>query len=311
MKIVALAGGVGGAKLAHGFSKIINTDDFSVIVNTGDDFTHFGLTICPDIDTVCYTLSEKSNPVTGWGRNNESFDVMDALKELNAPDWFLLGDKDLALHLERTRLLWEGQSLTLVTERLRRVLGVHHSILPMTNELVRTFVNTVEHGKIPFQEYFVKYKYLPKTIGFDFIGIEKAFPSPEVLGKLAESDLVILCPSNPFVSINPIISLPGVRNILRGKFIVGVSPIIGGKAVKGPLALMLQDANLPVEPESIIKMYDDFLDIFLIDTNDHHHTRTSEIPSSIIISDAEILLTDISKRIHLAETIINLYEKYK
>ena len=310
MKIVALAGGVGGAKLAHGFSKLLSADEFSVIVNTGDDFNHFGLTICPDIDTVCYTLAEKSNPKTGWGRKNEKFTVIDTLKEFNAPDWFLLGDKDLALHLERTRLLGKGESLTDVTLRISRFLGMKHNVLPMTDDRVRTMVETIEYGFISFQEYFVKHQFQPKTSSFRFDGIKKANPTENVTNVLKQADLVVICPSNPYVSIHPILALPGVREELREKFVIGVSPIICGKALKGPLGLMLTDQNKSIHPESVVGMYKDFLNIFIIDQQDNCENKPHD-SSSIIISKADILLPDIRTRINLAKTIIKLYEKNK
>lgn len=310
MKIVALAGGVGGAKLAHGFSKILATEEFCVIVNTGDDFSHFGLVICPDIDTVCYTLAEKSNHLTGWGRDNEQFTVFDTLKSYNAPDWFLLGDKDLALHLERTRLISDGKTLTEVTAQFCGFLGVSHSVLPMTNDSVRTMVHTIEYNEIPFQEYFVKYKYQPKTSGFRFDGIEEANPTLDVLSSLNNADLIVICPSNPFVSINPILSIHGIREIVKQKIVIGVSPIIGGRAVKGPLGLMLADQDQPIHPKSIAAIYEDILNIFIIDHQDDWEIAPAD-PSSIIISKESILLPDLQSRINLAEKIINLYEKNK
>ena len=307
MKIVALAGGVGGAKLAHGFSKILPPDSFSVIVNTGDDFNHYGLAISPDIDTVCYTLAEESNPATGWGRKGETFNVLNSLRDIKAPDWFMLGDKDLAVHLERTRLLAEGYSLSEITERISRKLGVKHAILPMTDCRVRTIVNTQECGELPFQEYFVKQQFSLKTIGFRFDGIEKAKPTSSVSNHLMQADLIVICPSNPFVSINPIISLPGVREILKQKFVVGVSPIIGGKAVKGPLGRMLEEQRMEVDSQSIIEIYKDFLNVFIIDEMDSIDSHT-ELGFSIMIYKEKILLPDIESRIELASKIIQIYE---
>ena len=311
MKIVALAGGVGGARLAHGFSKILIPNEFTVIVNTGDDFSHFGLYISPDIDTVCYMLADESNPQTGWGRKNESFSVFETLKEFGAPDWFLLGDKDLALHLERTRLLEKGYSLTQITDKIRRFLGIKNHILPMSDDEIRTIVNTVEFGEISFQQYFVKYKFQPKTIGFRFNGIEKAYPTQEVIESLEKADLVVMCPSNPFVSINPILSLPKIRDMLKNKFVIGISPIIGGKAVKGPLGMMLGNDGLPVNPFSVKNMYEDFLNIFIIDKSDGSIVKDYIQPSSIIISTTEILIKNLNAQIQLANKIIDLYEKYK
>ena len=218
MKITALAGGVGGAKLAHGFSKLLSSDEFTVIVNTGDDFEHFGLYISPDLDTVCYTLADWSNLTTEWGRRDETFHVLETIKDLGGPDWFSLGDKDLALHMERTRRLNEGYSLTDVSLELEKEMGILHKILPMCDEKVPTFVNTIEYGEIPFQEYFVLHKFKPTVKGFRFHGIENAKPSKAVLFSLQKADVIVICPSNPFVSINPIISLDGIKEILRKKY---------------------------------------------------------------------------------------------
>ncbi len=308
MKIVALAGGVGGAKLAHGFSRILSSKQFTVIVNTGDDFTHFGLSISPDIDTVCYTLADLSNPATGWGRAEETSNVFRALENFGAPDWFFLGDKDIALHLERTRLLREGLSLTEVTAVLSHKLEIEHPILPMSDQVVRTMVKTSELGVIPFQEYFVKHRFALKTENFIFAGIEKAKPSVEVLSSLKEADMVVICPSNPFVSIDPILRLPGVRDLIRTKFVVAVSPIINEKAVKGPLGQMLRDQDLPVHPISVMKMYRDFLNVFIIDSRDNI-LLNDRWASSIMILKENILLKDIEIKIQLARTIINLYKE--
>lgn len=308
MRITALAGGVGGAKLAHGFSKIMAADDFVVVVNTGDDFQHYGLEISPDLDTVCYMLAEISNPKTGWGRSNETFETFEVLKDFGGPDWFLLGDKDLALNLERTRLLQTGMSLTEVTNEIRKKFGIQHEILPMSDENVRTIVDTQLYGEISFQEYFVKYKFQPKVKSFRFQGIENAKPSDRVINSLINSDLVVLCPSNPFVSINPILSLPGVRDLLCKKFVIGVSPILGGKAVKGPLGKILSEFEMSINPSSIVDLYKDFLNVFLIDNSDTDE-NFSESASSIIIKKEDILIPNINTRIKLAKAIISIYNK--
>lgn len=310
MKITALAGGVGGAKLAHGFSKITNPEDLIVIVNTGDDFRHFGLHISPDIDTVCYTLSDHANLETGWGRREETLNVFRELKAFQAPDWFLLGDKDLALHLLRTQLLGQGKSLTEVTQIISQRLGVLNAILPMTDGSVRTIVDTVEYGELPFQEYFVKHHFQLRTKGFRFEGIENSLPTEAAISALKKADLVVLCPSNPFVSINPILNLQGVKSILKEKFVIAVSPIIGGRAVKGPLGFMFEDYGLPVSGNSVLKIYADFVNVFIIDHGDKVH-EYQDFDSSIIIKQAEILIPTIQKRIDLAKNIAEIYENEK
>ncbi len=308
MKITALAGGVGGAKLAHGFSKLLSSDEFTVIVNTGDDFEHFGLYISPDLDTVCYTLAELSNLSDGWGRRDETFHVFNTIKELGGPDWFLLGDKDLALHMERTRKLNEGHSITEVSLELEKAMGITHKILPMCDEKVSTLVNTIEYGEIPFQEYFVLRKFMPSVKNFRFRGIENAKPSKEVILALQKADVIVICPSNPFVSINPIISLDSVRKILRTKYVVAVSPIIGGKAVKGPLGKMLRELGYSIDSLSILEIYKDFLNCLFIDCTDFTEEMKNK-PSGIIIKPEKIFLPDIIARKKLAKTIIKHIEE--
>jgi len=220
MNLLALAGGVGGAKLADGLAQLLPPEDLTIVVNTGDDFEHFGLYICPDLDTVCYTLAGLANPVTGWGREGETWQTMDNLRRLGAPDWFNLGDRDLATHLERTRRLKQGQPLSQITRDFCAAWGVRHTVLPMSDQPVRTMVDTVEYGELPFQEYFVKYRCEPRVKGFRFAGIESARPAPGVEEALRRADAIILCPSNPWVSIDPILRVlspllveegPGVR----------------------------------------------------------------------------------------------------
>jgi len=308
MKITALAGGVGGAKLAHGFSKLLSSDEFTVIVNTGDDFEHFGLYISPDLDTVCYTIAERSNLTTGWGRRDETFHVLETIKDLGGPDWFSLGDKDLALHMERTRRLNEGYSLTDTSLKLEKEMGILHKILPMCDEKVPTFVNTIEYGEIPFQEYFVLHKFMPTVKGFRFQGIENIKPSQAVILSLQNSDVIVICPSNPFVSINPIISLAGIKEILRNKYVIAVSPIIGGKAVKGPLGKMLRELGYNIHPLSILEIYKDFLDCLYIDHIDFTEEMKDGL-SGIIIKSGKILLPDIVARKKLAENIIKHLEE--
>jgi LPPG:FO 2-phospho-L-lactate transferase len=310
MKITALAGGVGGAKLAHGFSKILNGDEFKVVVNTGDDFEHFGLNISPDLDTVCYTLADISNPITGWGRNNDSFHVLENIQALGGPNWFTLGDKDIAFHLERTRRIKLGQSLTSISLDLEKAIGLNHKILPMCDEKVSTFVKTKEFGEIPFQEYFVKYRCEPTVKGFNFKGIDSAKITTEVEIAIKEADFVVVCPSNPFVSILPIISLSGVKDLLKYKYVVAVSPIIGGAAVKGPLGKMLQELGWDIHPKSILKMYREFLNCFYVDTQDFDQ-KFENHSSSIIIKGENIFLPDIKSRKLLANQIINQYKEIR
>lgn len=248
--VVALAGGVGGAKLAHGLARILLPEKLTVIVNTGDDFEHLGLRICPDLDTVCYTLADLANPETGWGRIGETWHALASMAELGGPTWFRLGDRDLGTHLERTRLLTLGWPLSRITKEFCRAWNVEQSILPVTDDIVPTIVYT-DQGVLPFQEYFVKNKCQPKVKGFEFSNVDEATPAPGVLNSIKESEMVIFCPSNPWVSVDPILAIPGIREELLNLTvpIIAVSPIIAGEAVKGPAAKMY--AEMGIQPSAL------------------------------------------------------------
>jgi LPPG:FO 2-phospho-L-lactate transferase len=267
MMTVALAGGVGGAKLAHGLSQVLPPESLTVVVNTGDDFEHLGLTICPDLDTVTYTLAGLANPEAGWGRSSETWTVLDELRRLGGPDWFRLGDRDLALHLERTRRLRAGQSLTAVTEAVTRGLGVAVRVLPMSDDPVRTMVFTDE-GELAFQDYFVRRRCEPMVRALRFDGAERAAPTAAVRAALAAAERVILCPSNPFLSIDPILALPGMRSALQDKLVIAVTPIVGGQAIKGPAAKLLRELGRDVSAEAVADYYAGLADVFVLDQID-------------------------------------------
>ena len=267
MKVVALAGGVGGAKLAHGLSLNLSPSELTIIVNTGDDFEHLGLHISPDLDTVMYTLAELANPETGWGLAGETWNFLGALERLGGDTWFRLGDRDLATHVERSRRLWAGATLTEVTAALCAALGVGPRILPMTDDMVQTRVQT-RAGELEFQEYFVHQQCRPQVTGFRFAGLESATATDQVLAALASAKLVVFCPSNPFVSLDPILSLPRVRESLASKPVVAVSPIVGGRAIKGPAAKMLAELGLEVSPAAVAGHYAGLLGGFVMDTVD-------------------------------------------
>jgi LPPG:FO 2-phospho-L-lactate transferase len=247
-RIVALAGGVGGAKLAHGLAQILPPENLTVVVNVADDFELYGLTVCPDLDTVMYTLAGIASAETGWGIAGDTFHCLEGLQQLDAPAWFRIGDRDLATHLARTRRLWDGETLTRVTRRLCESFSVRQRILPCTDDLLRTIVETAE-GDMEFQEYFVRRKCGPAVRGFRWRGLDAALPTREFLAALDEADAIVLCPSNPFVSLGPILALPGVRERVASGFSAAVSPIIGGRAVKGPLADMFR--GLGREPTAL------------------------------------------------------------
>ena len=258
MKVVALAGGVGGAKLVDGLAKIIPGIDLTVIVNTGDDFDHFGLRVCPDLDTVCYTLAGIANPDTGWGLADESWNALNNITLLGGPTWFRLGDRDLGIHLERTRLLSAGKSLTEICSLFCSAWEIDHQVLPMSDNKVATLVHSSE-GDLPFQDYFVRLNCEPRVSGFDFIGAREAIPAPGVLASLYEADLIVICPSNPWVSIDPILAIPGIRAAIleknHQKSVIAVSPIIQGGTIKGPAAKMYREMGIKPSAASVAEHY--------------------------------------------------------
>ena len=260
MKIVALAGGVGGAKLAQGLAQTLPPEDLTIIVNTGDDFEHLGLSISPDLDTVCYTLAGLANNATGWGRAGETWNTISNIEKLGGPAWFRLGDQDFATHLERTRRLKEGQSLSQITSEFCKAWGIQVTVLPMSDSPVRTMVDSDE-GELAFQEYFVHRHCEPRVKGFRFDGVEAAKPAPGVSEALEAADAVIFCPSNPWVSIDPILGV--VKEI--NKPVVAVSPIIGGKTVKGPAAKMYSELGIEPSALAVAKHHRSTLKGFVLD----------------------------------------------
>ena len=307
MKVVALAGGVGGAKLVAGLAGILPSADLTVIVNTGDDFSHYGLKICPDLDTVCYTLAGLANPIHGWGRNNETFIVLEELGSLGGETWFKIGDRDLAIHLERTRLTLEGQPLSKICEHLCEKIKVAQRILPMTDDPVRTLVHTRTEGVISFQNYFVKYACQPVVKGFSFAGIESARPAPGVLHSLHQADMIVICPSNPWVSIEPILSVQGIKEVICKKKAVGVSPIIGGKALKGPAAKMFSELGIVPSAVAVAKHYQDLLWGFMIHESDLR--LEGEISGcGIIPLTTNIIMNNDPERQRLAKELLAFWE---
>jgi len=266
MKVVALAGGVGGAKLVDGLASVLPAEDLTVIVNTGDDFEHLGLSISPDLDTVMYTLAGLADPETGWGRADETWSFLETLESLGGPTWFRLGDRDLALHTERTRRLLNGGTLSEITDEFCEALDIHVRLLPMSDDPIHTIVHTDE-GALAFQEYFVARACEPIVRSFEFVGAESAKPAPGAMEAISQADVVIFCPSNPWVSLDPILAVPGVRESVHAKPIIGVSPIIGGKAIKGPAAKMYMELNVDPSALAVAQHYPQ-LDAFVIDAAD-------------------------------------------
>jgi LPPG:FO 2-phospho-L-lactate transferase len=292
IKIAALAGGVGGAKLAHGLAQILPPENLTIIVNTGDDFEHLGLSISPDLDTVCYTLAGLANPVTGWGRIDESWNAAENIATLGGPTWFRLGDRDLGTHLERTARLKKGDSLSATTRDFCRAWGIEHLILPMTDDPVYTMVNTLEQGELPFQEYFVHQRCEPTVTGFRFAGIEKAHPAPGVVEAINNADAVVICPSNPWVSIDPILTVApmraqaNIKQACEAKPVVAVSPIVGGKAIKGPAAKMYQELGIQPSALAVARHYENLLDGFIFDQAD------MALKNEITLLGIKTLITD-------------------
>jgi len=269
MKIVALAGGVGGAKLAHGLAQLLKPEELTIIVNTGDDFEHYGLYICPDLDTVCYTLAGIANPETGWGRVNETWNAIENISKLGGLDWFRLGDQDLGTHLERTRRLKEGQSLSEITRDFCKAWGIEHTVLPMSDQPMRTIIETDE-GELAFQEYFVHRRCEPRVKGFRFEGADKAEPALGAREAIQSADAIVICPSNPWVSVDPILEV--LHPLLKGEGLgvrsVAVSPIIGGKTVKGPAAKMYREIGIEPSALAVANHYRGLVTHFVMDTID-------------------------------------------
>lgn len=269
--VLALSGGVGGAKLAAGLAAVLPPEDLTIVVNTGDDFEHLGLTICPDIDSVTYALAGLNDTVRGWGVKDETWQSMGMLRALGEADWFNLGDRDMGMHIARSWRLREGQTLSEVTAQLTRALGIAHAIVPMSDAPVRTQVETPE-GWLDFQRYFVAEQCRPIARGVRFRGAPGAAPSPAFAQALEREDLaaIVLCPSNPYLSVDPILAVDGVREALARRQVplVAISPLVGGTSLKGPLAKLLSELGKPVSNASIANHYGDLLDHLVIDQAD-------------------------------------------
>lgn len=303
MKVVALAGGVGGAKLVEGLAHLLPPDEFSVIVNTGDDFEYLSLKISPDLDTVCYTLAGLANNKTGWGREEETWVSYENIRGLGGPDWFRLGDKDLATHLVRTTRLIQGDELSTITHDFCLRWGVLHPVFPMSDDLVRTIVHTDTGERLGFQEYFVHQVCKPVVESFEFEGADKARPLPAAMRAIRDADLMILAPSNPWVSIDPILAVPGYRAEITKKIVLAVSPLIGGQAIKGPAAKMYQELGFQPAASAVAHHYQDFLTGFVFDTVDRSELEKIE-RWRIIPLITEIFMKDKEDRVRLAEEIL-------
>ncbi len=308
--VVALSGGVGGAKLALGLSKVVAPENLLIVANTGDDFEHLGLSISPDIDTLTYALSGLDNQTLGWGRRDESWNFMEVLATLGGPAWFRLGDRDLALHVARTLRLKAGETLSSITADMTRRLGIDARVLPMSDDPVRTRVDSDE-GLLDFQDYFVGRQCRPVVKALRFDEAETARAHPEFLAALASPRLraIVICPSNPFISVEPILALPGVREAFAARTApcVAVSPIIGGKAVKGPTAKMMAELGLPAGAASVAKRYGALLDGYVLDTQDA--AEAEGLAARCVL--APTLMTSLEDKVALAQVSLELADSLR
>jgi LPPG:FO 2-phospho-L-lactate transferase len=306
--ILALAGGVGGAKLAKGLADVLPADQLTIAVNTGDDFEHLGFHVSPDLDTVMYTLAGINDAVQGWGIAGETWNFMRALERLGGETWFKLGDRDLASHVERTRRLRAGESLSAVTERLCAQLGIRHRVAPMSDEAVRTLVHTPQ-GVLSFQDYFVRLRCEPVVTKLEFAGASESRMG-EVLRSTLDSPVltaIVICPSNPYLSIAPILAVPGMRAALEQRHVpvVAVSPIVAGKALKGPAAKIMRELGKESSSLEIARFYRGLIDVLVVDLSDAGlNDAILGLGIRPLVTNA--IMSDASARTELARVIIEL-----
>jgi len=303
--ITALAGGVGASRFLEGLSRVIPPEEISIIVNTGDDIEMFGLYIAPDLDIVTYTLAGVVNAETGWGLAGDTFNCLEQLLGYTGIErWFNLGDRDLATHIFRTQELRQGSSLSEVAERLRTALGLKSRVLPMTDLHTPTTIISDE-GEMHFQEYLVKRRAQPKVTGIRFENIESAKPAPGVAEAILHSDAVIICPSNPLISIGPILAVPGVRDLLKqtAATVAAISPVVGGASLKGPTDRMLADLGMQVSAAQVARLYSDIADVFILDIQDEH--AKPEIESlGLKVQVTNTVMSGIAEKIRLAASTL-------
>lgn len=303
MRVTALAGGTGAAKLLRGLAACLAPDALTVIGNTGDDTEVWGLHVSPDLDSVAYALAGLLDVARGWGLADETFHCRDAMARLGAPTWFNLGDRDLATHLARTAALRDGEPLSAVTARLVERLGVPARLLPMSDQPVRTFVSTPA-GRLAFQEYFVRDRAQGDVVAVEYLGAEAARPAPGVTAAIVEADLVVVCPSNPVTSIGPILAVPGIAGALAAaRAVVGVSPIVGGEPVSGPAGRLMRARGLPVSPLGVAQAYAPWLRTLLIDARDADATPAlAGAGVRAVVTD--VMMTDRAREMALARSVL-------
>lgn len=304
MRVTALAGGTGAAKLLRGLAACMPPRDLTIVGNTGDDTEVWGLHVSPDLDTVTYALAGLLDVARGWGRADETFRCLEAMAALGVPTWFSLGDRDLATHLTRTAALRAGEPLSTVTARLAAGLGVQARLLPMSDEPVRTVVRTTE-ATLTFQEYFVRDKALGDVVAVDYDGAAAARPAPGVLAAIAEADLVVVCPSNPVTSVGPVLAVPGIVSALvAARRVVGVSPIVGGAPVSGPAGRLMRARGLEVSPLGVAAAYAPWLHALLIDPRDAGAAAALE-RGGVRPVVADVLMTDRAREVTLARRVLD------
>ena len=310
-RVLALCGGVGGARLVVGFAAVLPPAQLTTVVNTGDDFEHLGLHIAPDLDSVMYALAGMENPDSGWGIADETWHFLQALEQLGGDSWFRLGDRDLATHIRRSCLLRDGASLSAVTVQLCRTLGIKTQLLPMSDDPVRTMVVTAD-GEMPFQDYFVRAGCTPQVTGFHFQGASQAEPVPAFLDCLRDEGLrgVAICPSNPYVSIAPLLSLPGITDALRScpAPVVAVSPIIGGKALKGPAAKMMRELGAEPGAAAAAACYGELLDGFVLDEADRDCAAAITADTGLAVRAVPSIMHSHADRAALARQVLDFFD---
>jgi LPPG:FO 2-phospho-L-lactate transferase len=302
-RVVLFVGGVGGAKLALGMYRVLPPEALTIVVNNGDDFWHYGLRVCPDTDTLLYTLAGRVDPVNGWGIAGDTTVTLDALRLLGEAPWFNIKDRDIATHLLRTELLRRGHTLTQITARLAEVQGVACRVLPMSDQFVETRVHTDEHGWLDFQEYFVRYRCQPQVLGLRYDGAEQAAMTPQVTQALQTADLIVFAPSNPWLSIMPMLHVPGMRAAITQSSAprVAVTPIVEGRAIKGPAAKMMAEMGYEVNYAPVARFYADFVTTFVYDKRDE--LRELDAPRLVAL---DTIMTDEASKIRLAREVLAL-----
>lgn len=308
MKVVAFAGGVGAAKLVRGIVRAIPPHCLTVIGNSGDDLILHGLHISPDLDTVMYALSGLGNEKTGWGIANDTFNCLQMLDELGFETWFKLGDRDLAIHIIRTEMLESGLTLSQTTNELCKRLKIRSKLVPMSDDTVRTIVHSGQR-RFHFQEYFVKRGAKDEVTRVTFEGCKNAKPSPGILEAMRAAETIIICPSNPILSISPILSVPAIENEMRQtkSYVIGISPIVAGKAIKGPADKIMASLGLEVSPYGIAKFYKDYLDCLIIDRDDARF-KTSIEKLGIRVVVADTVMRNLQNSVCLAKTVLEEHQ---